>query len=109
MVYSQSLAARVRQALSAQRGIVEKRMFGGVAFLLHGNMLVCIWQNSLIARLAPAEGAAALAEPYVQPFDVTGRPLKGWVMVEPDGLDTDRELSDWIARAQAFVGGLPPK
>jgi TfoX/Sxy family transcriptional regulator of competence genes len=109
MPYSKSLAARVRHALTGQRGVVEKNMFGGVAFLLHGNMLVGVWQNSLIVRLGPETGSAALAEPHVAPFDVTGKPMKGWVMVEPDGLDADSQLRAWIELATQFVATLPPK
>jgi hypothetical protein len=109
MPYSKSLAARIRDGLAARSGVVEKRMFGGVAFLLRGNMLVGAWNDSLIARLGPDEGAKALAEPHVGPFDVTGRPMKGWVMVEPDGIDSDSQLRDWIERAVEFVRTLPAK
>lgn len=109
MPYSKSLAARIRQALAGRGGIVEKRMFGGVAFLLHGNMLVGVWNDSLIVRLGPEEGEKALSESHVGQFDVTGRPMKGWVMVEPDGLDTDSQLRDWIERAVSFVRMLPGK
>ena len=84
-------------------------MFGGIAFLLRGNMLVGVWNDSLIVRLGPDEGDKALREPHVVPFDVTGRPMKGWVMVEPDGLDTDTQLRDWIDRAVSFVRTLPAK
>lgn len=109
MAYSKSLAARVQHVLGQRKGIVEKKMFGGVAFLLHGNMLVGVWQHSLIVRLGPNEGAKALTEPYVVPFDVTGKPMKGWVMVEPDGLESDRQLGQWVERAEAFVGTLAPR
>ena len=70
-------------------------MFGGVGFLLHGNMLVGIWKTSLIVRLAPHQAEAALAGSHVVPFDITGRPMKGWVMVEPDGLETDERNREW--------------
>ncbi len=109
MVFSNSLAARVRHTLSSRRAIVEKKMFGGVCFLLRGNMLVGVWQDALILRLGVDEAARALAEPYVRKFDVTGRPMKGWAMVEADGLDTDAALAAWIDRAAAFVETLPPK
>jgi hypothetical protein len=109
MVYSKSLAARVRQALAGQRGIVEKKLFGGIGFLLGGNLLVAVWQDALIARLGPEDGAQALEEPHVRAFDVTGRPMKGWVMVEPDGTDSDRQLAGWIERASEFVRTLPSK
>jgi TfoX/Sxy family transcriptional regulator of competence genes len=109
MAYSEALAERTRGALKGRRGIVEKKMFGGVGFLLHGNMLVGVWKTSLIVRLGSEEGAAALAEPHVVEFDITGRAMKGWVMVEPDGLETDEQLAGWIARAMAFVATLLTK
>lgn len=109
MAYSESLVDRVRQTLRGRRGITEKKMFGGVAFLLRGNMCVGVWQTSLIVRMDPAEAQNALQEPHVGPFDVTGRPMKGWVMVSAEGLDEDRQLSEWIERAMRFVGELPAK
>ena len=109
MPYSKSLAARIRQVLPQRKGIIEKNMFGGVAFMLNGNMLVGVWKDSLIVRLGPEQGAKALSEPNVTEFDVTGRPMKGWVMVDPDGIENDGQLSDWIAKASEFVGTLPVK
>jgi hypothetical protein len=109
MSYSHSLADRVRLALRNQRGVAEKKMFGGVVFLLQGNILVGIWQQSLIARIGPNEAAEALKQRHVRPFDVTGRPMKGWIMVDPEGLDSDRALSGWVERALAFVEMLPAK
>ena len=95
--------------MGRRRGIVEKKMFGGVGFLLQGNMCVGIWKDSLIVRLDPDEIASALDEPHVVELDITGRPMKGWVMVEPDGIESDEQLSAWIARAIEFVRALPPK
>ena len=109
MRFSQSLADRIRWALTPTRNIEEKKMFGGVGFLLKGNMLVGVWESSLIVRLGPENGVDALKQPHVKQFDVTGRPLKGWVMVEPEGLDTDSQLANWIDRAIQFVQTLPPK
>jgi TfoX/Sxy family transcriptional regulator of competence genes len=109
MAYSESLAARVRQALAGRRGIVEKRMFGGLAFLLHGNLLVGVWKHSLLVRLGKERAEETLREPYVREFEVTGKPMKGWVLVEADGLDEDRQLHRWIERAWEFVAALPPK
>ena len=109
MAYSESLAERLRGALVRRRGIVEKKMFGGIGFLLHGNMLVGIWKNSLIVRLAPEVAESALQEPNVVPFDITGRAMKGWVMVEPDGIETDEYLAEWIRRSEEFVCTLPRK
>jgi TfoX/Sxy family transcriptional regulator of competence genes len=108
-MYSKSLSARIRQALGRRTDIEERRMFGGIGFLLHGNMCVGVWQNSLIVRLGPEIGPAALSEPHVLPFDVTGRPMKGWAMVEAEGLDTDDQLDAWIQRSIEFVATLPAK
>jgi TfoX/Sxy family transcriptional regulator of competence genes len=109
MTYSEALADRVRCAVKGQRRIVEKKMFGGVVFLLQGNMLVGVWQSSLIVRLGADQAAIALQQEHVSRFDVTGRPMKNWIMVEPDGLDTDKQLDDWMERALTFVRTLPPK
>ena len=84
-------------------------MFGGVGFLMNGNMLVGVWESSLIVRLGPEQGTEALNRSHVKEFDVTGRPMKGWVMVEPDGLDSESKLANWIEKAQQFVEKLPAK
>ena len=109
MAYSKSLAARIRDALARKPGVDEKKMFGAVAFLLNGNMLVGVWKDSLIVRLGPEQGDEALLEPNVREFDVTGRPMKGWVMVDAEGTDSDHELRSWIERATQFVAELPKK
>jgi TfoX/Sxy family transcriptional regulator of competence genes len=109
MPYSEALARRVRDALGHRRGLSEKKMFGGVGFLLNGNMCVGVWQNSLIARIGLDAYASALTEPHVTEFDVTGRAMKGWVMVEPDGLANYEQLRAWMERAVAFVKTLPTK
>src|SRR5256885_5536147 len=84
-------------------------MFGGVGFLLNGNLLVGVWKESLIARLGPDEGDEALKEPHVREFDITGRAMKGWVLVEPEGVEDDEQLSGWIHRAVKFVRTLAAK
>jgi hypothetical protein len=109
MAFSESLAARVRDCLARTRGVEEKRLFGGVGFMLGGHLLVCVWKDSLIVRLGVDEAVAALRDPSVRPFDVTGTPMKGWVMVEPEGVDEDERLREWIRRAEAFVRTLPVK
>lgn len=109
MAFSESLAERIRSALAGKRGVAERRMFGGIGFLLNGNMLVGVWKNSLIARLGPEAGEKALAEDSIRPFDITGKAMKGWVLVEPDGIESDGQLRAWIERAMAFVKGLPGK
>jgi TfoX/Sxy family transcriptional regulator of competence genes len=109
MVYSESLASRIRHLLKGRRGITEKKMFGGIGFLLHGNMCVGVSQTSLIVRLGPHQADAARKRPNVVEFDVAGRPLKGWVMVEAEGVETDEQLNEWIERAVEFVETLPRK
>ena len=109
MAFDESLAARIREALARKRGVEEKKMFGGVGFLLHGNMLVGVWKDSLIARLGPDNHEDALLEPHVREFDITGRAMKGWVLVGPEGVQDDEQLSAWIQRAVKFVGALPAK
>jgi hypothetical protein len=84
-------------------------MFGGVGFLLHGNMLVGVWKNSLIARVGPDGYEDGLLEPHVKEFDITGKPMKGWMLVEPEGIEGDDQLNGWIERATKFVRTLPAK
>lgn len=109
MAYSKSLVERIRHLVSRQRGISEKKMFGGVCFLLNGNLLVGVWKDSLIARIGKDAYEAALQEDDVREFDVTGRPMTGWVMVEPDGIDSDQQLQHWVNQATLFVRTLPAK
>jgi TfoX/Sxy family transcriptional regulator of competence genes len=109
MPYDETIAGRIRDALARKRGVVEKKMFGGVGFLLNGNMLVGVWKDSLIVRLDPDEYDDALQQPHAQEFDITGRPMKGWVLVEPEGVEEDDQLADWIERAMKFVKALPKK
>ena len=87
MPFSESLAARTRDALAREPGISEKKMFGGLSFLLHGKLLVGVFKNSLIARVGPEQAKTALKKPHVGVFDITGRPMKGWVLVEPEGVE----------------------
>jgi hypothetical protein len=109
MAFSAALAERIRQRLARRRNVEEKKMFGGVGFLLNGNLLVGVWKDSLVARLGPEGGDEALLEPHVKEFDITGRAMKGWVLVEPEGIEGDDQLSGWIQRAVKFVGALPAK
>lgn len=109
MAYDESLAERIRTQLRRKRGFTEKKMFGGVGFLLHGHMCVGIWKESLVVRLGPAGYDAALDEPHVRPFDITGKAMTGWVLVEPPGIADDEDLRHWIGTAVRFVGTLPPK
>jgi TfoX/Sxy family transcriptional regulator of competence genes len=109
VAFSESLAQRIRELLARKRGIEEKKMFGGVGFLLQGNMLVGVWKDSLIARLGPDNYDDALLEPHVREFDITGRAMKGWVLVQPEGVVSDDQLAGWIERALKFVKALPAK
>ena len=109
MAFSEELAERIRQGLARRKGIEEKKMFGGIGFLLNGNLLVGVWKDSLIVRLGPEEGEEALKEPHVSEFNITGRAMKGWVLVAPEGVEADDELSGWVQRAVKFVGKLPAK
>src|SRR3954471_2372688 len=109
MAFDESLAQRIRNALARRKNIEEKKMFGCICFFLNGNALAGVWKDRLIARLGPDEGEAALREPHVRAFDITRRPMKNWVAVEPEGVENDDELKDWIGRAIKFVRGLPKK
>jgi len=109
MPYNAQLADRVRDAVSRRKGFTEKKMFGGVGFLLRNNMCVGVWKEFLIVRLGPAAADEALRQPFVKEFDITGRAMTGWAMVQPEGTDDDADLRDWIARAIRFVSKLPAK
>src|SRR6516165_5043036 len=109
MAFDEALAERIRRGLARRKGVEEKKMFGGVGFLLHGNMLVGVWKDSLIVRLGPDEGDLALLEPHVREFDITGRVMKGWVLVAPPGVEEVGQVQAWILRAVKFVGTLPKK
>jgi hypothetical protein len=109
MAYSETLAARIRHHLARRKGIQEKTMFGGIAFLLNGNMCVGVRNDSLIVRLSPDQSDDALCDPSVGPFDVGGRAMKGWLLVAPEGVEDDDALARWIERAVTFVGQLPGK
>lgn len=109
MAVDESLAARIRDALARTKGVEERTMFGCVCFFLDGNVLAGVWKDALIARLGPDEGEAALREPHVRPFDITGRPMRNWVAVEPEGVEDDDQLRGWIERATKFVRTLPRK
>jgi hypothetical protein len=102
MAFDVSLAQRIRDSLARKKNIEEKKMFGGIGFLLQGNMLVGVWKNSLIVRLGPDSYEDAL-------FDITGKPMKGWVLVEPEGVEDDDQLKGWIGQATKFVGKLAAK
>lgn len=109
MAFDESLAGGIRDALAHKSHIIEKKMFGGAGFLLNGNMLVGVWKDSLIVRVGSDAYEDALLEPHVKEFDITGKPMKGWVLVEAEGVAEDAQLKGWIERANKFVKTLPAK
>jgi hypothetical protein len=109
MAYDEQLAERVRAVLGDDPGIDERKMFGGLAFLLDGNMAVGITGEDLMVRVGPDAWADALAQPHAREMDFTGRSMKGLVYVAPDGVAEDEELAAWIGRGIDFAGSLPPK
>src|SRR6516162_11284289 len=109
MAFNEALAERIRVRLARRKNVQEKKSFGGVGFLLSGNLLVGVWKDSLIVRLGPDEGDEALKEPHVREFDITGRAMKGWVLIASDGVKQDAQLRGWIERATTFVATLRAK
>ena len=109
MAYNEKLAERIRLRLKGTPGLSDKKMFGGVGFMIHGNMACGVHKQDMVVRLPDDESDAALKQAHVKVFDMTGRPMKGWVLVEPPGVSTDRTLHVWIDKSQAFAKSLPPK
>ena len=109
MAFSEQLATRVRKLLGQRRSVSEKQMFGGLAFLLRGNMCCGVHGDELIVRLAPEESDAALAQPGVRVFDLTGRAMKGWILVGPRGTATAPVLRTWVGIAVRYAESLPAK
>jgi TfoX/Sxy family transcriptional regulator of competence genes len=107
MAYDEDLDARTTIVVKPW-GATRKKMFGGTCHLLNGNMLCGVHNDRLIVRLGEEAGSAALEERYARPMDITGRPMKGWVMVEREGYDGP-DLETWLERARSFVATLPPK
>ena len=109
MAFDEGLAQRVREVLDHRPDLREKKMFGGIAFLSSGNMLVGVIGDELICRVGPEAMDDALAEPGARVFDLTGRPMGGWVLVTGEAVSEDDDLVQWVERADRFVRTLPPK
>jgi TfoX/Sxy family transcriptional regulator of competence genes len=110
MAYDEDLANRLRELLADEDGIIEKKMFGGLAFLLHGNMSVSASRNGgLLTRIDPADTDAALARPHASLMEMGGRTMDGWITVTPEGVRTKRDLAGWVKRSVKYVKTLPPK
>lgn len=109
MAYDESLDGRMEDALAAETGIIKKKMFGVTCYMRDGNAFAGVWNDSLIVRTGPDAYESALEEPNVREFDITGKPMRGWIVVGPDGIDEDSSLREWLNRAMEFAGTLPRK
>jgi TfoX/Sxy family transcriptional regulator of competence genes len=110
MAYDEDLANRIRELIAADSDMTEKRMFGGLAFLVGGHMSVTASrEGGLMVRFDPDDTEALLAEPHTRPFEMRGRALEGWLRVDREGLHTKRQLEPWVKRGVAYARSLPPK
>ena len=105
----QALVDRIRPLMKRRKGYSEQKMFGGIAFMINGNMCVGPWRSSLIVRLDKKDHEKTQSQPFVKPMDITGKVMKGWARVEPGGIESDEDLKEWIERAVKFVRSLPAK
>jgi hypothetical protein len=110
MAYDEDLANRIRELIAAEHGVVEKKMFGGLAFLIGGHMSVSAsGRGGLLLHVEPTETETLLAKPYAEPFEMRGRTMDGWVRVAPEGVKTKRQLQTWVQRGVTYARSLPPK
>ena len=109
MAYDSGLEKRIDALIAATDGIEKKKMFGGVCYQLGGNIALGIWKSSLIVRTDPATAREKLQQEYVRPFDVTGRPMKGWLLVDAGAWPDGAALKGWLAMGLQFAGTLPEK
>lgn len=110
MAYDEDLANRIRELIAAQPGVVEQKMFGGLAFLIGGHMSVSAsGQGGLLLRVPPEETESLLAKPHASRFEMRGKTMDGWLRVEAEGVTTKRQLERWVQRGVAYARSLPPK
>ncbi|MEA2426316.1 MAG: hypothetical protein QOH13_2726 [Thermoleophilaceae bacterium] len=110
MAYDEDLANRIRELVADEHGVTEKRMFGGLAFLLGGNMSVAAsGQGGLMVRIDPEATEALLAKPHARPLEMRGREMRGWLRVDSEGVRTKRQLEPWVRRGVAYARSLPAK
>ena len=110
MAYDEDLANRIRELVSTEERLTEKKMFGGLAFLIGGNMSVSAsGQGGLLLRVDPADTDKLLDEPHAEPFVMRGRAMDGWLRITPEGVRTKRELARWVKRGVGYARTLPPK
>ena len=108
MAYNLKLAERIRSELNSVP-FVEKKMFGGVGYLLHGNMACGVYKDDLIVRVGPEKHTALLKQPHAKSFNLTGKPMKGWLLIKPQGCKTAKQLGSWVREGVEFALTLPPK
>lgn len=109
MAYDEDLALRLRVAFQDETDVVEKKMFGGMAFMVRGNMCCGVTGSDLMVRVGAEQYDNAISLPHARPMDFTGRPMKGFVYVDGEGVDTNENLKEWVNRSMNFVSTLPPK
>jgi TfoX/Sxy family transcriptional regulator of competence genes len=109
LAFDESLADRVRDVLAARGDLSERKMFGGIAFMIGGNMAVGVIGDDLMVRLDPTDAEQALKEPHTRPMDFTGRPMKGMIFVESPGTEANEDLAGWVEAGADFAASLPPK
>lgn len=109
MAYDEGLADRLRRHLSHHGDVVEKKMFGGITFMVRGNMCIGIVKDELCARVGPEQFDEAVRLPYARVMDFTKRPMKGWIFVSPEGLEEEEALKGWVERCERFNRTLPAK
>jgi TfoX/Sxy family transcriptional regulator of competence genes len=110
MPYDLKLANRIRTLLEPDRNIIEKKMFGGIGYILHGNMACGIMGNDLIVRIEPENQTEILSRRFVRPFmGRPGKPMNGWILVSPEGIATDADLQKWVEIGYKYASSLPPK
>lgn len=109
MVYSEKLVERITNIVEGQAGLTQSKMFGGVGFLIHGNMACGVNKDDLIIRVGLEQYENALLQHNTKVFDLTGRPMKGWIVVTSEGYATDGQLKAWVGRGIDYANSLPPK
>jgi TfoX/Sxy family transcriptional regulator of competence genes len=110
MAYDEDLANRIRELMAEERGVTEKKMFGGLAFLIGGNMSVAAsGQGGLLVRVDPEDTDTLVAKPHARSFEMRGREMQGWLRVDPEGLRTKRQLEPWVTRGVSYARSLPAK
>jgi TfoX/Sxy family transcriptional regulator of competence genes len=110
VAYDEDLANRIRELISGEAGLTEKKMFGGLAFLINGNMSVAVsGQGGLLLRVEPEQTDALAAKPYAAPFEMRGREMQGWLRVAAEGVKTKAQLERWVSRGVGYARTLPPK